>query len=70
MFQKGGVIMIVNLEKFKWIVINSGFTVSELSSTAGVSRATVHRINSGISVKPVTIGKLARALGVKAEDLI
>lgn len=62
--------MFVNLEKFKRIVINKGLTVSELSSVSGVSRGTIHRINSGVSVKPVTIGKLACALSVTVEDLI
>ena len=62
--------MSINIEKFKSIVINSGFTVSELSKYSGVSRTTINRINSGTVVKPSTLGKIARTLGVKVEDLI
>ena len=43
----------------------------QLSKNAGVSRVTLQRLKSGRQVaRPQTIGKLAKALEVKVEDLL
>lgn len=42
---------------------------SELGQRAGVSRATVMKLEAGRNAWPQTIRKLARALGVKPEEL-
>lgn len=36
----------------------------------GLSPATITRIRSGAEVKPVTVGKIAKALGVDPIDII
>lgn len=36
----------------------------------GLSPQTLTRIRNGVSVKPVTVGKIARALGVDPAELI
>lgn len=42
-----------------------------LSKGAGISRTTLQRIKSGKQIaRPQTIGKLAKALEVKVEDLL
>lgn len=49
----------------------SGLTQQQLAESAGVSRATVHLIESGQGDPRVsTVELLARALGVDAHDLI
>ncbi|HEY8693972.1 MAG TPA: helix-turn-helix transcriptional regulator [Chloroflexota bacterium] len=45
-------------------------TQKELAEAAGVSRVTVARLEIGASSYPVTIRKLAKALGVKPSELM
>lgn len=50
---------------------NACITITELAEKSNVSRPALTRFASGKSnPKPSTIGKIAKALGVKAEDLI
>ena len=50
---------------------NACITITELSVKSNVSRVTLTKFTTGKSnPKPVTIGKIAKALEVKVEDLI
>lgn len=45
--------------------------ISALCKEAGVTQPTLSRIKSGAqNTRPVTIGRIARALGVRVEDII
>lgn len=41
-----------------------------LSETAGMPRPTVNNVISGRSVRPSTLGKIAKALGVDPADIV
>ena len=46
-------------------------TMEELAEKAGVGRNTIWRLEHGVmGAQPRTIRKLAKALGVEAEDLV
>lgn len=42
----------------------------QLAAKAGISRTTIYRIWAGDSVKPATLGRVARALGVDVADIM
>ena len=61
----------LNVEKLKSLIYNNGFTYTDLSKESGVSRTSIHRIiNKLLIPRNSTVGKLAKALGVKVEDLL
>jgi len=63
--------MKLNTEKLLLGMANACMTITELAEKANVSRPALTRFTSGKSnPKPSTIGKIAKALGVKVEDLI
>lgn len=64
--------MEINLYKFKLAIANALITTTDLAEKAAVSRCVISNIINGkkATVKPVTLGKLAKALEVKVEDLI
>ena len=43
---------------------------ADLPAAAGLPRSTVQNLVVGKSVRPATLGKVARALGVDPEDII
>jgi transcriptional regulator with XRE-family HTH domain len=45
------------------------FSQQELADRSGVSRTTIIKLEGGRDAWPQTVRKLARALGVKPEDL-
>lgn len=50
---------------------NKCMTISELSIQSNVSRVTLTKFTTGKSnLRPATIGKIAKALNVKVEDII
>lgn len=50
---------------------NAVCSVKELSKKTGIAEATIVRIKSGNQEgRPTTLGKIAKALGVKIEDFI
>jgi transcriptional regulator with XRE-family HTH domain len=50
---------------------NACITITELAEKSNVSRVALTRFTTGKSnPKPVTIGKIAKALNIKVEDLI
>ena len=52
------------MNKLKELRIEKGFTVRKLEELSGVSHNTIARIESGRKAEPLTIRKLAIALGV------
>lgn len=63
--------MKINVFKMKLAMADACITISELSLQSKVSRVALSRLMSGeTDPKPATIGKIAKALNVKAEDLI
>ena len=61
----------INVEKLKSLIFNNGLTYTELSKSSGVSRTSINRIvNNDFKARPSTVGKLAKALGCKVEDLL
>jgi transcriptional regulator with XRE-family HTH domain len=63
--------MEVNVNRIKHLRHLRALTLRELGEESGVSYATIWRIESGHSdVRPSTIRKLARALGVDTAELV
>lgn len=64
--------MEINLYKFKLAIANALITTTDLAEKANVSRTLISNIVNGkkSEVQPATVGKLARALDIKVEDLI
>ena len=63
--------MEVNVRRLKHLRQLRALTLRELGEESGVSYATIWRIEKGHSdVRPSTIRKLARALGVDTADLV
>lgn len=63
--------MEINVGKLKSLIYNNGLTYTQLSKNSGVSRASINRIvNNDFKARPSTVGKLAKALGCKVEDLL
>lgn len=63
----------MNIDKNKLDVIMAKQCLSSemLSKITGVSQVTIARLKRGVQQpRPVTVGKIANALGVKVEDLI
>ena len=63
--------MEVNVERLRHLRHLRALTLRELGEEAGVSYATIWRIENGHGdVRPSTIRKLARAFGVDAAELV
>lgn len=61
----------VNSQKLIMAIANAGYSATELAIVSGVSKVTLARFKAGTQkARPQTLGKIARALNVKAEDLI
>lgn len=63
--------MEMDIKKFNLALANSCLTLEELSKKSGVGRCTISRVkNDSQKATPRTLGKLAKALGVRVEDLL
>lgn len=62
--------MKANREKLELAMAKACLLPSELAEQAGVPRPTLNGVISGKSVRPATLGKVARALGVPVEELL
>lgn len=63
--------MHLNKRKLEISMANNCMTAEMLSAKAGVSAITITRIKNGLQrATPATIGKIAKALGVRVEELI
>lgn len=61
----------IDTKKLIISIANKGLSATELAELSGVSRVTLARLKAGTQqARPQTLGKLAKALGVKVEDLI
>ena len=57
--------------KFDQILAKRMYTSKELSNLSGVSCVTLSRIKNNKQIaKPITIGKLAKALNVEVKEII
>jgi len=63
--------MKLNRNKLLLAMANACITIGELAEKSGVSRTALTKFTAGKSnPKPATIGKIAKALGIKVQDLI
>lgn len=63
--------MKVDNKKFEIAMANACFTAENLSKATGIAQVTIARIKKGIqNPRPVTVGKIAKALDCKVQDLI
>ena len=61
----------INSNKFSLALAKAGMTTTELKAKSGVGRNTISKaMNSEINVRPVIIGKLAKALNVEVEQIV
>jgi transcriptional regulator with XRE-family HTH domain len=61
----------VNVERLRHLRHLRALTLRELGEESGVSYATIWRIENGhAEVRPSTVRKLARALGVDTAELV
>ena len=63
--------MKINPVKLIIAMANKGLSIATLAELSGISRITLARFKSGTQkARPQTLGKLAKALDVKVEDLL
>lgn len=60
----------VHLTRLKALRERQALTQAELAARAGINRVTLARIEGGAQPYPVTVRKLAAALGVEPADLM
>lgn len=61
----------VNSEKFLLALAKAQMTTTELKDKSGVGRNTISKImNNETAVRPIIIGKLAKALNVDITEII
>jgi plasmid maintenance system antidote protein VapI len=61
----------ISSEKFLLALARSGMTTTELKVKSGVGRNTISKIiNNETTVRPVVVGKLAKALDVQVEQIL
>jgi plasmid maintenance system antidote protein VapI len=61
----------INSDKFLLALARSGMTTTELKLKSGVGRNTISKIiNNETTVRPVVVGKLAKALNVQVEQIL
>lgn len=68
---KGGDKMKINRTKLTLAMANACMSINDLAKKSKVSRVSIGRfLNGKTEPKPATVGKLAKALNVKVENLI
>lgn len=61
----------ISYEKFLLALARSEMTTSQLNERSGVCRSTISKIMNGeTTVRPSTVGKLAKALNVTVEQIV
>lgn len=58
------------IKKFDRILAERCFSLAELSQISGVGKKTLGKVRASNDVRPVTIGKIAKALEVDVVELI
>lgn len=67
---KGGDKMKLSKLKIDIAIANSGYSMQELAKRAGVSRQRWNVLTNQKETRPVSAGKIARALGVDVTELL
>lgn len=68
---KGGEDMVVCKQKVELIMADNCVTYDSLSKKSGLSRITIQKMLAGkVDTRPATVGKIAKALGVNAKELL
>ena len=62
--------MKANRERLEMAMARACMSMPELARLADMPRPTLNGVFSGRNVRPATLGKVARALGVQVEDLL
>jgi len=63
--------MKIDKKKLDLAMAENCYSAEELSNLTGISTVTIARIKNGSQrPRPATIGKIAKALGIKVQDLI
>lgn len=62
--------MKISVTRLQLLMAKNLLTQKELAAKAGISCQGLTSILSGRNCKPITIGRLSRALGVKPEQII
>lgn len=62
--------MKANRQKLELAMARACMCSADLSEAARLPRPTVNNVITGRSVRPVTLGRIARALGVDVEDIV
>ena len=62
--------MKIDKKKLELAMANACMGIRELQEATGMPRPTINNAISERGCLPVTIGKIARALGVRAEEII
>lgn len=62
--------MLINTTKIKIIMAQESMTLSQLALQSGITRQNISTILSRGSCTPLSVGKIARGLGVPVEEII
>lgn len=62
--------MVANKQKLQLAMANCCMTSNELQLKSGLPRGTFLNVVTGRNVRPVTIGKIAKALNVNVTEII
>jgi len=62
--------MKINKQKLQLAMANACMNTSDLQCSSKLPRPTVNNVISGKSVRPATVGRIAKALKVPVESLI
>ena len=62
--------MKISKSKVELIMARNCLEMRELVNTSGLAKITVQRMLAGKDVKPVTIGKIAKALEIDVQDIV
>ena len=60
----------INAQKFFGICADRGLMLKDVCKIAGVGYPTLQKIRKGTPIRLDTVGRLAAALGLKAEEII
>ena len=62
--------MKIDKQKLEIAMANSCITFGELSKKSGVSQFTITRMQGNVETHPATVGKIAKALNVSAQEIV
>ena len=60
----------INAQKFFGLCADKGLMLKDICKAAGVGYPTLQKIRKGTPIRLDTVGRLAAALGLKAEEII